>query len=587
MKIDSIDIKPEGSDAITLTFRDPTRSNPFNIIGVTGLDAEGISPQYYTGSILNTRFYNLSMADREIVAQIGLNPNFTENQTYSDLRDILYKAIASDRTGYCTLWFKNGSTTVATIACYISKFDTSQFSQSQEVTITFYCENAMFIGDTSVDVPDFISDPTYNTVIDTITGSDLYDPFAVAMLPSGGDVYVGGTSGLTPLCEVDTSSNLILGAISTHACSLVVTPDGNWLYIGSDDGNVYVLNTTTHTIVETIPMGGTTLYGIASTPDSANIYVTNQLLNIVQVIQVSSNTIVATITDSSFNNPYNIAINPAGTRVYVTNQESDPYSAVSVIDTSSNTVIAAPTNAPYITYYALTVSGDGSVVYICYEDGIDQLNTSTNTITGFSSVSGSGIYGIIQTPDLLHLYVTDFTTDTVSVIKCSDGSLVATIPVGVNPAGLAITPDGNYIYVANSTGPSISVIKAMHPPTSVDLSDLTVTDDVSTAPHGLQFELAITADISSLIISDNLSDPSWTFELDFDFLTGDTLHFSNIQDDIYLFYVREGVQYQLADKIATGSTMPIIFPGVNSFQFSNSTDISMTTFLYYPTFWGV
>jgi YVTN family beta-propeller protein len=39
-------------------------------------------------------------------------------------------------------------------------------------------------------------------------------------------------------------------------------------------------------------------------------------------------------------------------------------------------------------------------------------------------------------------------------------SVVATVPVGTSPQGVAVTPDGNHAYVANAGSNNVSVIAA-------------------------------------------------------------------------------------------------------------------------------
>ena len=56
------------------------------------------------------------------------------------------------------------------------------------------------------------------------------------------------------------------------------------------------------------------------------------------MIDTGSNTVTAAVTVGA--RPYGVAVNPAGTRVYVTNWGAN---AVSVIDTASNTVTATVT----------------------------------------------------------------------------------------------------------------------------------------------------------------------------------------------------------------------------------------------------
>ena len=49
-------------------------------------------------------------------------------------------------------------------------------------------------------------------------------------------------------------------------------------------------------------------------------------------------------------------------------------------------------------------------------------------------------------------------SNTVSVIDTASNTVVATIPVGVNPVGVAITPDGTRAYVTNEGSNTVSVI---------------------------------------------------------------------------------------------------------------------------------
>ncbi len=55
-------------------------------------------------------------------------------------------------------------------------------------------------------------------------------------------------------------------------------------------------------------------------------------------------------------------------------------------------------------------------------------------------------------------YVTNFMSDTVSVIDTATQTVVATIPVGSRPIGVAVSPDGSWVYVANYAGGTVSVI---------------------------------------------------------------------------------------------------------------------------------
>jgi YVTN family beta-propeller protein len=99
--------------------------------------------------------------------------------------------------------------------------------------------------------------------------------------------------------------------------------------------------------------------GPTSTPCAIFAYISNagDIHGDVSVIDTSSNAVVATVPVGSA--PYGVAVNPAGTRVYVTNEFSE---TVSVIDTSTNTVVAIAVVGQYPEGVAVTP--DGTRVYV-------------------------------------------------------------------------------------------------------------------------------------------------------------------------------------------------------------------------------
>lgn len=168
MKLTSVEIHPSNpSDAeVVLSFRDPKSLNPYNIKSIFGLDSELIVPKFDgtdAAGIFN--FYELSLRNRVIGVQAGLNPNFTDNETYSKLRDDLYKVIASSRTGEIQLQFKNDTEVVAAISGYISKFETDLFEKIQQVRLTIECSDPVLKGLVRTDVSVAGLDTDFDTII--------------------------------------------------------------------------------------------------------------------------------------------------------------------------------------------------------------------------------------------------------------------------------------------------------------------------------------------------------------------------------------------------------------------------------------
>ncbi|MBT9461344.1 MAG: hypothetical protein IV084_06740, partial [Rugosibacter sp.] len=66
----------------------------------------------------------------------------------------------------------------------------------------------------------------------------------------------------------------------------------------------------------------------------------------------------------------------------------------------------------------------------------------------------------------------------VSVIDVASQQIIATVPVGNRPWGLAVTPDDSHVYVANGRSNSVSVIHA-------ETRQITATIPVGDAPWGV------------------------------------------------------------------------------------------------------
>jgi len=110
-----------------------------------------------------------------------------------------------------------------------------------------------------------VIDTATNTVVDTIIvgGIDADFPYAVAMHPDGGTLYVSlhRVSTSTPISSVAVvdiatrSQTLQIGGIYA-ALGLSVHPTGDHLYVVDGDLDaVLVVDTNTNTVVDTVPVG--------------------------------------------------------------------------------------------------------------------------------------------------------------------------------------------------------------------------------------------------------------------------------------------------------------------------------------------
>jgi YVTN family beta-propeller protein len=127
------------------------------------------------------------------------------------------------------------------------------------------------------------------------------------------------------------------------------------------------------------------------------------------------------------------------------------------------------------------------------DNSVSVINTATNGIVATVPV---GIYpaAVAVTPDRGHVYVVNQATcqdsdclsqpSNVSVISTATNSVIATVPVGSYPTGVAITPDGTRAYATNLANGSISVINTASNLVVATIPGLSGPTGIAITPNG-------------------------------------------------------------------------------------------------------
>ncbi|MBN1626693.1 MAG: beta-propeller fold lactonase family protein [Deltaproteobacteria bacterium] len=89
------------------------------------------------------------------------------------------------------------------------------------------------------------------------------------------------------------------------------------------------------------------------------------------------------------------------------------------------------------------------------DDTVSIIKISDNTITADIPV-GDGPFGVATSEE--YLYVTNESVGTVSIISETFNMSIDTLDAGTSPRGIAATSDGSYLYIANYTENTISII---------------------------------------------------------------------------------------------------------------------------------
>lgn len=140
-------------------------------------------------------------------------------------------------------------------------------------------------------------------------------------------------------------------------------------------------------------------------------YIPSNSSNSIVVVDQQTNKVVTTIPVGFY--PRGIAVNAAGSRVYVVNVDSR---TVSVIDGISNAIIGSPIPV------------------------------------------GAHPNGIVVSPDNSTVYVANTVDNTILVINAQNNTVIDIIP-GVPSFSLAIHPSGSFLYAADSNRQEIRVIE--------------------------------------------------------------------------------------------------------------------------------
>lgn len=183
---------------------------------------------------------------------------------------------------------------------------------------------------------------------------------------------------------------------------------------------------------------GTTPPHVALSPDGATVYATLQTGRGVAVVDVASNTLVATVPLAS--DGFNLIVSPSGGRVYATTAAGTVY----VIDARTRTVLATPQVGAAAN--GLAFSPDGRTLYVSSRDAgtVSAINTETNAVTRIYAIGGAP-QRLAVAPDGSELYVANEASG-LDVVDVSSGS-VASVPFGTAGYGLGLTPDGRQLYV--------------------------------------------------------------------------------------------------------------------------------------------
>ena len=204
MRADGIELVSNESVVLKAALARPSMRDKFFVKAMVGLDAGEITTAFYGfGADPSVRFHNLKLPSREVVIRAVLNPDYLLNESYSDLRDGLYRAIATSRRGTVRLLFLSAGSERAYLDGHVIRFEVPHFSKIPELQITLRCDDAALKGLLPTEL-------NGSDILDPLDGTHIQFMDSLSTMPHG-VLYRGKLNTDAPPTSV------------TIAC-----PDGNW-----------------------------------------------------------------------------------------------------------------------------------------------------------------------------------------------------------------------------------------------------------------------------------------------------------------------------------------------------------------------
>lgn len=285
------------------------------------------------------------------------------------------------------------------------------------------------------------------TVIATIpvagfAGQGAADPITQKVyIPTG-----AGSDGIGQVTVIDEKTNTIAGIITVATDWQVVAvawnPVKNLLYVGAENGGLFIVNPKTHATVGFINVNASSL---AFNPATNKIYASDFNSNL-YVIDAETGNIETTIAIQGIEN---IAVNPVTNRIYAAVQDFSP-GAVAVVDGSTNQVIAQVPAGSGLTF-GVAVDPIRNVFYSAEQFGtMTVYDGRTNTETTAVTIPGQPS-GLSFDPITRLAYVSNYAANSVDIVNGATDEITGSVAVGNQPEYSTDDPFHKLLYVGTSS----------------------------------------------------------------------------------------------------------------------------------------
>jgi YVTN family beta-propeller protein len=292
-----------------------------------------------------------------------------------------------------------------------------------------------------VDYPDGITHP--DGIVGSTTTLDSR-PFATAVSREG-DILVtqldAATAARGALPGTALPTSIAVGSVPTD---VTIDRTGTYAYVTNQfSQNVGVIDLSTNTQVTTIPVSGDP-FRVKLSPDGGSLFVTGNADSLF-IVDVISRVVTARLAVGLDAN--GLAVNYAGTRLYVSNQSDGTVSEVDLTTNSISRTIEVGGHPQ-----ELVLSPGGTLLFLADETGSVQVwSLREGAKRGDIAVPG-GAFAMAVSPDWRQLYISSSLAGAVYMIDWKTGATLNTVTTGGTPRRISFSADGTTAVVANEAG---------------------------------------------------------------------------------------------------------------------------------------
>ena len=196
-------------------------------------------------------------------------------------------------------------------------------------------------------------------------------------------------------------------------------------------------------VVATVPVGSSP-WGIAISPDGSRVYVGDYSSSTISVVNTTS---LARTTIGVGGEPAYIALTPDGTTAYAPSYRDD---SVAIVDLTASSLAGAFTGTNNA--WAVAINGDDSLFVFDFV-GVNAPVRRVNLHTGLeddSVTTSSYAWSATISADGSTLYAPLSGANKLAVVRTSDMSVTAEIPMLGDPRYAAVSPDQASVYVTST-----------------------------------------------------------------------------------------------------------------------------------------